>query len=286
MKPFLKWAGSKYRVLPQIRAVLPAGSKLIEPFCGSAAVALNVDYSTYMMNDFNPDLVRLYQILCAEGTHFIERCRTLFQPETNHRDAYYAFRDEYNETQDAAHKAALFLYLNRHAYNGLYRTNRRGKHNVPFGRYVHPYFPEQEMLAFYNRFRGTPFLNVDFEVVMRMAKPGDVIYGDPPYVPLTKTANFTAYQAGGFTLENQVRLARVAQDMANQGVTVVISNHDTPYTRDLYRQATLTAFTVQRMISRDASNRRRAAELLAVYSAVSLPARQATATVLSRYATT
>lgn len=266
MRPFLKWAGSKYRVLPHIRAVLPKGCRLIEPFCGSAAVALNVDFAKFILNDSNVDLIHLYQTLCTDGNAFIEQCQTLFTPDTNAQDVYYAFREEYNRTQDVTRKSALFLYLNRHGYNGLYRINRQGGHNVPFGRYTRPYFPEREMTAFYERFRGTPFQNEDFEVVMRAAKPGDVIYADPPYVPLTKTANFTAYQAGGFSMENQIRLARVANELSHCGVTVLISNHDTPETRRLYAEAVVTQFPVQRMISRDGANRGQAMELLASYS--------------------
>lgn len=284
MKPFLKWAGNKYRVLDEIRAVLPSGSRLIEPFCGSAAVSMNMDYPAYIMNDANHDLIRLYQTLCLEGQLFVDYCRTFFQPQYNQKDVYYTCRELYNRTEDPREKSALFLYLNRHAYNGLYRTNRKGMHNVPFGRYQKPYFPEREMMAFHDRFQWTTFVSIDFETVMRAAKPGDVIYADPPYLPLSKTANFTAYQAGGFSAEGQLRLVNTAREMAKQGVHVLISNHDTPLSRELYRDAEITCFSVQRNISRNGQGRVRACELLAFYPASQVDARP-TSEILSGYAT-
>ncbi|MFB5193238.1 Dam family site-specific DNA-(adenine-N6)-methyltransferase [Alicyclobacillus fastidiosus] len=265
MKPFLKWAGNKYRVLSHIRRALPDGGRLIEPFCGSCAVSLNIDRSAYVLNDSNADLIRLYDTLREHGTEFISYCRSLFTPETNAADVYYQLRDEYNASTDVAHKSALLLYLNRHGYNGLYRTNGRGEFNVPFGRYHKPYFPEREMLEFHARFRAVPFYNVDFETMMREAEPGDVVYCDPPYIPLSRTSNFTSYQAGGFSAESQMRLARVARELASRGVFVLISNHDTPLTRDVYQGASFVAFEVQRNISRDGGNRGRAKELLAIF---------------------
>ncbi|WAH36543.1 Dam family site-specific DNA-(adenine-N6)-methyltransferase [Alicyclobacillus dauci] len=279
MKPFLKWAGSKYRVLPHIRKMLPESGRIIEPFCGSCAVSLNVHHSAYVLNDSNADLICLYETLRDEGAQFIAYCRRFFTAETNCPDVYYRLRAEYNQTEDKRYKSALFLYLNRHAYNGLYRTNLRGDHNVPFGRYRKPYFPEREMTAFYERFHTAQFLSLDFETVMRAAQPGDVIYADPPYVPLSNTANFTSYQAGGFNLDEQRRLARVAEEVANRGVPVLVSNHATEFTKQIYRAAEWVTFDVQRNISRDASNRGRAREILALFRGESVQAWQFEASI-------
>ena len=141
MKPFLKWAGNKYRIVNKIRGLLPPGRRLIEPFAGAAAVFLNTHYAYNIVNDLNVDLINLYLVLKAHGPAFIDECKSLFVPDNNSPDAYYALRQEFNETKDRVRKSALFLYLNRHGYNGLCRYNSEGSFNVPFGRYKKRIFP-------------------------------------------------------------------------------------------------------------------------------------------------
>jgi len=189
-RPFLKWAGNKYRVLPHIRLRLPPGKRLVEPFAGSGAVFLNTDY--------------------------------------DHRQS--------------RRKAALFVYLNRHGYNGLCRYNRRGGFNVPFGRYVRPHFPEAEMLAFHAHAQRADFRVQSFE------------------------ANFTSYSRDGFDLEQQRHLAELAAETAARGIPVLISNHDTPFTREAYANAAeLDSFPVHRSISCNGARREAARELLALF---------------------
>src|SRR5262249_42922300 len=140
MKPFLKWAGNKYPLLDRIKRTLPKKKRrLVEPFAGSAAVFLNTDYPDYLLTDANVDLITLYQHLKTEGPDFIHFCRDFFKPETNRKDVYLEFRDTFNQTLDCRLKSALFLYLNKHGFNGLCRYNAGGKYNVPFGRYLKPY---------------------------------------------------------------------------------------------------------------------------------------------------
>lgn len=268
IRPFLKWPGGKYRLLSRIRNALHPGKRLIEPFVGSGAVFLNTDYGAYLLADANPDLIGLYHQLCEEGAAFITYCRRFFTGATNTSEAYYAYRDEFNETRRARRKSALFLYLNRHGYNGLCRYNGTGSFNTPFGRYDKPYFPEKEMLAFVGRSHNTTLLLARFDESMPMARPGDAVYCDPPYVPLSKTAHFTDYHAGGFTWDDQVRLADTACELAHNRVQVVISNHDTRQVRELYRNrdADITGFKVRRNISSDAGNRNEVRELLAVFN--------------------
>lgn len=266
MKPFLKWAGGKYRLVGRITAVLPPGECLVEPFVGSGAVFLNTDYPHYLLADVNADLIALYRTLQREGEEFIDDCEPLFAPENNCKEAYYAFRAEFNRTTDARGKAALFLYLNKHGFNGLCRYNASGQFNVPFGRYHKPYFPRQEMLAFHRQAQRAEFVCADFTAVLPTLSPGDVVYCDPPYVPLSDTANFTSYSAGNFDLAQQRVLAQQAETLAARGIPVIISNHHTPFTEEVYGRAALHTFQVQRHISCDGANRQKADELLAVYA--------------------
>lgn len=264
----MKWPGGKYRLLGRIRKVLRPGKRLVEPFVGSGAVFLNTGYDSYLLADANPDLVGLYSRLLEEGTGFIGYCGRFFNDRTNTREYYYAYRKEFNNTRDARRKSALFLYLNRHGYNGLCRYNGKGGFNTPFGRYDRPYFPEKEMLAFV-RHAGSVSLRKDpFDATLASAQPGDTVYCDPPYVPLSETACFTDYHAGGFTWEDQVRLADLARELAGSGVQVVISNHNTRRVRNLYtnRGARISRFKVRRTISSDGNNRKEVGELLAVFN--------------------
>ncbi|HHW40536.1 MAG TPA: Dam family site-specific DNA-(adenine-N6)-methyltransferase [Syntrophomonadaceae bacterium] len=267
MKPFLKWAGNKYQIINRIREQLPPGKRLIEPFAGSAAVFLNTDYPAYLLCDNNQDLINLYRYLQKDGPRFIEYCKTYFVPENNNRERYYELRQEFNMTENRRKKAALFVYLNRHCYNGLCRYNSSGRFNTPFGRYRKPYFPEREMLFFWKKARRAVFLCLDFRESMAMAEPGDVVYCDPPYVPLSCTANFTSYSSEGFGPEEQRDLAREAERLAARGIPVLLSNHDTEFTRTVYASAQIISFGVQRSISCDGRNRGRAAEVLALFKA-------------------
>lgn len=265
MKPFLKWAGNKYRIVEHIKSILPGGSRLIEPFAGAAAVFLNTDYPAYLIADSNSDVIRLYRYLQREGMRFIRYCQTFFTPGNNEQDRYLAFREEFNSTRNRRRRAALFLYLNRHGYNGLCRYNASGIYNVPFGRYRKPYFPEKEMLYFWEKSRKAVFVCADFDTIMKRAKKGDVLYCDPPYEPLTATANFTAYSAGGFTAGQQVRLAKLAGQLAGKGISVLISNHATPSILAQYGDAECVVMPVRRSISCNGENRHHVDEVLALF---------------------
>ncbi|HAJ34778.1 MAG TPA: DNA adenine methylase [Chloroflexi bacterium] len=269
MKPFLKWAGGKARLVERIKAVLPSGRRLVEPFVGSGALFLNTEYDEYLLADANRDLINCYRQLQQGGPAFIDVCASYFTPVNNQPDAYYALRARFNATVDALEKAALFVYLNRHGYNGLCRYNGSGGFNVPFGRYVRPYFPRDEMLYFWRKATRCEFVVADFVTTLQATTPGDVVYCDPPYVPLSATAHFTSYSADGFSLASQWRLAQEAEAAARRGVPVVISNHDVPLTREIYAAADAHAFfAVQRNISCDRLHRTTAAELLAIFTAL------------------
>lgn len=266
LKPFLKWAGNKYRIVDRIRGLLPTGTRLIEPFAGAGAVFLNTGFASTMVNDLNSDLIQLYRTLQSDGPSFIDECKQLFNPHYNTSEAYYQLRTEFNSTTDVKRKAVLFMYLNRHGYNGLCRYNQSGGFNVPFGRYKRPYFPYEEMMFFYHKSQSATFTCEDFETVMSRAEVGDAIYCDPPYVPLSDTAKFTSYSAEGFGAEEQLRLVRVAEDLCSRGIGVLISNHFNEFTLNAYAAAEIISFDVQRFISCDGRNRGKAKELLALFN--------------------
>ena len=266
-KPFLKWPGGKFRLLERILPELAGGGRYVEVFAGAAAVYLNYAAAEAVVNDVNADLIALYVCLQTEGEGFIRFAAELFCGENNTREAFHALRERFNAAVEPRERAALFLYLNKHAYNGLTRYNGGGRYNVPFGRYARPRFPQEELRAFLRRTREgrTRFVCRDFRDLLAEAGAGDVIYCDPPYVPLSATANFTSYAGTRFGEREQTDLARLARAAHARGATVVLSNHDTPEVRDLYADARLLSFAVRRSISCHGGTRRPVPELLAVY---------------------
>lgn len=263
-RSFLKWAGGKAKIAHKISSVLPKARVLVEPFVGGGSVFLNTDYEHYILSDVNPDLISLYRMLDYVGaTTFINDLKThLFTAVQNTPEQYFRWRDEFNTTSDIYRKALLFVYLNRHGFNGLCRYNKSGLFNVSFGSYKAPYLPEAEIRAFANKLSRVELRCCSFVSAFEFATADSVIYCDPPYVPLSTTANFTSYSAEGFSAADQKKLAELA--MAST-VPVVISNHDTPFTRSLYQSAAISAFDVQRNISQNGENRGKAKELIAVF---------------------
>ena len=268
-KPFLKWPGGKYRILDRIQNRLDPGRRLVEPFVGSGAVFLNTSYKKYLLADTNPDLINLYLYVQQEGDPFVDFCRSFFIENNNCENKYYFYRNQFNQTQDPRFKSALFIYLNRHCYNGLCRYNASNEFNSPFGRYKKPYFPQKEMQFFHKASQKAKFIHSSFKDTMKKVKPGDIVYCDPPYTPLSKTAYFTDYFSGGFGWEQQIELAEWASKLARQGIMVIISNHDTDNTRNLYQDAgaKTEGFRVRRTISCDVKKREKVGEILAVFHA-------------------
>lgn len=266
-RPFLKWAGGKTRLVPAIGAVVPLTAKrLVEPFVGSGAVALNLGMPANLLADTNADLIAVYQRLRDAPEIFIAECAGLFSPEANSATVYYQRRDEFNATSDPARRAPLFVYLNRHGYNGLCRYNASGGFNVPFGRYAAPRLPAEEMRAFHSLLQRCTLLHADFRAVLAQAGPGDFVYCDPPYVPASATANFTAYARTAFGPSEQRELAACCDAARQRGAIVALSNHDTPETRALYAGADeCHELLVARRISCNGANRAKARELLVVY---------------------
>lgn len=269
-RPFIKWPGNKYKLLNIILATLPKGKLLIEPFVGSGAVFLNTNYEHYILNDANQDLINLYKTLQKYGNEFIKFCSKFFIIKNNTASQYYKLRNQFNDIafeQDPFTKVALFLYLNRHGYNGLCRYNKNNKFNVPFGRYKRPLFPKESMQLFFLKAKRAQFFHKDFkEFLVQLPPIEPIIYCDPPYVPLSNTSNFTNYQASGFNQTNQRMLARIATKLSKQGIPVLISNHFTTFTKKLYNKASeFVTFPVRRTISCKTNNRNLVMEMLALF---------------------
>ncbi len=265
-KPFLKWAGNKYRYLDKIFAQFPTKANcLIEPFMGSGAIFINTNYSSYILADQNADLINLYNYLKNDGEDFIHACSEYFLDTYNNKESFYDLRETFNNSNFTKLRAILFVYLNRHGYNGLCRYNKSNDFNVPFGTYKQPYFPYQEMLKFYNKSQNIKFLCNNFSQTFALAQPGDLIYCDPPYVPLSNSAYFSAYTNNIFTDADQINLANLAIEAAQRNIYVIISNHDTEVTRQYYQSSNISSFSAQRLISCKAQKRQYVQELIAVF---------------------
>jgi DNA adenine methylase len=273
-RPFLKWAGGKHRHLAYLRRALPKGSRLVEPFVGSGAVFMGTDYPTYLLADNNGDLIDLYMVLRDEGAAFIDECRRYFTQANNSEAKYYNLRERFNEINIDPSEAveiercALFVYLNRHCYNGLCRYNSSGGFNVPFGRYSAPYFPLAEMQAFHQKSneRDVEFIAASFRDTMTEALPGDVIYCDPPFLPPQNAqTHFSDYTSAGFDLDDHRLLAVQALLASDIGATVLIQNHSAPVTNLLYRNngARLGFRKAARTINSNAANRKPTVEVSA-----------------------
>lgn len=264
-RSFLKWPGNKYHCLKMILPEFPEAERLIEPFTGSATVFLNTQFQQNILAEQNPDLINLFTSIKREGEEFIKYSAGLFTAENNDEKKYYQFREKFNAESDPIERSALFLYLNKHGFNGLCRYNSQGIYNVPFGLYTKPYFPQKELELFMKKSSSAKFKHADFADTFKLAKPGDLIYCDPPYSPIEQESNFSAYTGKKFAKDEHVKLAALAKKAASRGVKVIISNHDTEFTREQYQGAKIKSFEVSRFISSTADKRLPVRELLAVF---------------------
>lgn len=267
VRPVLKWAGGKSRSLPQILAALPKDriETYYEPFIGGAAVffalAAERRFKRAVLSDRNPALIEVYQALRDDVEGVIEVLRSYKHKE----DEYYRIRGLDPETLEPSERAARTIFLNKTGYNGLYRVNSKGQFNVPFGRYKKPNFCDEENLrAAAAVLHGVDLRVRDFEKVSAKAKPGDAVYFDPPYDPVSKTANFTSYHKEEFGRKDHERLKDTFERLAARGVVVVLSNSDTEFTRELFAGPgwRVQKIHVSRPINSNASRRGGVRELL------------------------
>jgi DNA adenine methylase len=226
--------------VPAILARLPERiDTYFEPFVGGGAVffalATAERFRRAVLNDKNRDLLDVYRALQREVESVIRKLEEY--RERHSRDTYYETRQLDPEHLDLSERAARLIYLNKTGYNGLYRVNRAGQFNVPLGRYENPLICDAERLraaAHALRPRKVSLEVDDFEAVAARAKPGDAVYFDPPYVPVSTTSNFTAYHSEAFGREAHQRLAATLERLTRAQVSAVLSNSDTRWTRRLY----------------------------------------------------
>ncbi|MGG6046620.1 Dam family site-specific DNA-(adenine-N6)-methyltransferase [Salmonella enterica] len=266
-RPFLKWAGGKYSMLPDLYQLIPAGMRLIEPFVGGGSVFLNSDkHASFLLADVNTDLINLYQMLAVVPGAVIRHARVMFD-RLNDAESYTALRNEFNaQVMDGPERAAAFLFLNRHCFNGLIRYNRNNQFNVGWGKYPSPYFPLDEINAFTEMAHNCVFMAAGFHRTLALAGEGDVVYCDPPYEPMPRTAGFTHYAAGGFTWDDHIALAECCVAAHQRGSRVVIGNSTAPRVIDLYAQHgfEIHHISARRSISGKGSTRETAKDLVAI----------------------
>lgn len=266
-KSFLKWAGGKSKLTGTILSLFPDGTRrYFEPFVGSGVVALNVPEGISVhISDVNEGLMDLWKGLRDAPNWVIEASKDFFKSNTE-KD-YYHLRERFNfGTMGWVEHGALFLYLNRHCFNGLCRFNAKGGFNVPYGKYAAPYFPEEELTVAARLAKDMCISTGGFEGLMKQAGEGDVVYSDPPYIPVSVTSNFTSYSKGGFGIDQQLELLNEVKVAQKRGATVIISNNDVPLARELYDDATeIHSISVTKSISCKGDGRKKQGEIIAVY---------------------
>jgi DNA adenine methylase len=270
LRPIVKWAGGKARLLPAILPLLPERIETYyEPFVGGGAVffalASERRFRRAVLSDLNAELVDVYRGIKKDVDaviRLLERYRKKHDAEL-----YYRTRELQPQSLELVERAARLIYLNKTGYNGLYRVNRAGQFNVPFGRYVNPAICDAERLratAAVLRARGIKLVSGDFARVTEPAQPGDAVYFDPPYAPRSITANFTSYNSQEFGQAEHERLASTLEALTQRGVRTVLSNSDTRFTRQLYdrQRFQVQKVLVARPINSKSSKRGRVGELL------------------------
>ena len=216
-----------------------------------------------LLTDINPDLVGTYQAIRDDVEAVINGLRRLARHHS--KDRYYDVRERYNRRarRSAARRAAMFIYLNKTCFNGLHRVNRKGEFNVPVGSYKSPRILNEEgLLAASDALRTTDIRCVGFEALIENAKPGDFVYFDPPYEPVSSTANFTSYATNGFSQEDQTRLRDVYEALDRRGCKLMLSNSNAPFILDLYKRFDISLVAAPRAINCDAKKRGKVAEVV------------------------
>ena len=242
MQPIIKWAGGKRKFATQIAGFLgDVQGTYFEPFLGGGAMLLYIAPAHAVCSDINPELINFYNVVKNDVESLIELLKSEFVPK--HSKAYYyqvrgwdRNKEEYSKI-NAVKRAARFIYLNKTCYNGLWRVNRDGMNNVPFGRYKKPTILLEDDLrqaANYFRERKISFYECDYKQLVKTAVKGDVVYFDPPYDVEAGQSEFVSYTASGFSRKDQEELKKLCDSLIDRGVKVGISNSNTQFIRTLY----------------------------------------------------
>ena len=268
IKPVVKWVGGKRQLIGELTNLMPRNyNRYYEPFFGGGALYFATKPNNAVINDINHDLITMYRVIKDKPLELIS---LLEKHSQNHsKDYYYKLRsfdrdgsiDEMNDIE----KSARLLYMLRVDFNGLYRVNSKGQFNVPYGRYKNPNIVNKNtILAVSSLFKhnNVELKSVDFAKAINGIKKNDFVYFDPPYIPLTPTASFTSYTADGFNYDEQERLRDLFFSLKERGVFAMLSNSDTPLTRELYEGANFHVVKAKRAINSNAKKRGQVNELI------------------------
>lgn len=261
--PFVKWAGGKGQLLSQLDPFFPPDGtyhRYFEPFLGGGAVFFHLQPQRAVLSDLNEELINAYEVI---RDHLDELLASLsrHQPTEEH---YYFVRNLQPSELTKVRRASRFIYLNKWCYNGLYRVNSKGQFNVPRGRYKTPprVFDPANLKSVSQLLQHAHIGVESYDSALSKAGPGDFVYLDPPYQPLSATANFTRYTKDSFEESDQVQLAQALHDLDRRGARFLLNNHDTLLLRRLYQGFNLSVATANRMINSRADRRGGVAELI------------------------
>lgn len=261
-QPFIKWAGGKRQLLGEIEARLPKKwGTYYEPFVGGGAVLFHFNPEKAVINDINKQLINAYIAIRDDPDELMRQIDVhdnLIKGTDNPKEHFYAARSRFNELLASdkadAESAALFVFLNKHCFNGLYRVNAKGLYNVPCNGSRATSYIRENILAISDYLKRITILNGDFEDACKNAAAGDFVFIDSPYAPLNPTS-FESYTKEGFTEEEHRRLAALYQELTERGCFCMLTNHDTDFINDLYSGFKIDVVQVKRAINSDASKR-------------------------------
>lgn len=263
-RPFLKWVGGKRQLLPELLARVPENFETyFEPFVGGGALFFSLQPILACLMDINPDLINIYQVIQTDVEALIQD----LQQHRNTADYFYGMRGADRATTyhtwTPVQRASRLIYLNKTCYNGLYRVNSQGHFNSPYGSYKNPRILDAKNLyACHVALQDVQIRVGSFEGVIDSAKAGDFVYFDPPYVPVSATANFTSYSQGGFGLEMQEKLRDVCGELDRRGVQFMVSNSAVPLVLELYQSFRIDTVEAARAINSNGAKRGKVKEVI------------------------
>ena len=260
--PFVKWAGGKRQLIPQIRERMPKQfNNYYEPFVGGGAVIFELLPENAVINDINRALINAYQMICEHPQEFLQEIKRLdAEMWEDGKEYYYSMREHYNDKlmkeEFDVELAALFVFINKHCFNGLYRVNGKGLFNVPYNNSRRSSVDEQSIMEISEYLRNVTIISGDFEAACEGAGAGDFVFIDSPYAPLNPTT-FESYTKEGFDIESHRRLANLFDELTTRGCYCMLTNHNTELINELYgnKGYTIDVVNVKRLINSDASNR-------------------------------
>lgn len=264
--PVVKWVGGKRQLLTEIEKYIPNFTTYYEPFVGGGAVLFHIQPNKAIINDVNSELINLYNVIRNNVEDLIEDLRRHINEE-----AYFYEIRELDRDKEAysrltpIQKASRIIYLNKTCYNGLFRVNKAGEFNSPFGAYKNPNIVNEITLRavsnYFNKAKIT-FLCCDFEEAVKNARKGSFVYFDPPYDPMSSSANFTGYDKGGFDRDEQVRLKNLCDKLDKKGIKFLLSNSATDFIKDLYKDYRLEIIQAKRAVNSNPDKRGEVDEVL------------------------